>query len=326
MTTSLAARIRTCLSCILLFGAADAVLAQGFPNRPMRIVVPYPPGGGLDTTARIFSVKLAELLKQNVIIDNRAGAGGTLGTEHVTKSAPDGYTLLLAGRGPIAAAPLVYPKLAYSPTKDLAPVTRVVTFPYILVIHPSVPAKNAGDLIAIARANPGKLNMASGGAGGGQHIAGELFNILARTKMTHVPYKGTGPATVDLMGGHADLGFLDPAVLPHVKAGRLRAIGVSSKDRYVAQPDIPTIAESGLPGYEWSTWYALFGPADTPADVLAYLNKTVGHALNDSAVREKLLAAGLVPGPGSAAELSQNVRQDVEMLTRIVKETNVKPN
>jgi tripartite-type tricarboxylate transporter receptor subunit TctC len=302
---------------------APGAAAQNYPARPVRIVVPYAPGGGLDVTARIVAPKLSELLRQNVIVDNRPGAGGTVGTEQVTKSPADGYTLVLAGRGPIAAAPLTYPNLAYSPTRDLVTVTRAVTFPYILVVHPLVPARNARELIALAKARPGELNMASGGAGGGQHIAGELFNSLAHIKMTHIPYKGTGPATIDLMGGHADLGFLDPAVLPHVQSGKLRALGVSSKKRYEPHPEIPPINESGLPGYDWDTWYALFAPAGTPANVIARINEAMGQALAHPDVRQKLLAAGLVAAHSSPEELRRSVEQDTKMLARLIKEANI---
>ena len=303
---------------------ASGAAAQNFPTRAVRIVVPYSPGGGLDVTARIVAPKLSELLRQNVIVDNRPGAGGTLGTEQVTKSPGDGYTLLLAGRGPIAAAPFTYPNLPYSPAKDIATVTRAVTFPYILVVHPLVPARNARELIALAKARPGELNMASGGAGGGQHIAGELFNSLAHTKMTHIPYKGTGPATIDLMGGHADLGFLDPAVLPQVQAGKLRALGVSSKKRYEPHPEIAPIHESGLPGYDWDTWYALFAPAGTPANVVARINEAMGQALASPDVRQKLLAAGLVAAHSSPEDLRRSVEQDTKMLARLIKEANIK--
>jgi tripartite-type tricarboxylate transporter receptor subunit TctC len=302
---------------------APGAEAQNYPVRPVRIVVPYAPGGGLDVTARIFAPKLSELLRQNVIVDNRPGAGGTLGTEQVTKSPGDGYTLLLAGRGPIAAAPFTYPNLAYSPTRDLVTVTRAVNFPYILVVHPLVPARNARELIALAKARPGVLNMASGGAGGGQHIAGELFNSLAHTRMTHIPYKGTGPATIDLMGGHADLGFLDPAVLPQVQAGKLRALGVSSKKRYEPHPEIPPINESGLPGYDWETWYALFAPAGTPANVVERINEAMGQALAHPDVRQKLLAAGLVAAHSSPEDLRRSVGQDTKMLARLIKEANI---
>ena len=314
------------LVCTLALGAQADAAAQSYPVRPVRIVVPYPPGGGLDVTARILAPKLAELLRQNVIVDNRPGAGGTLGTDQVAKSPPDGYTLLMAGRGPIAAAPLVYPKLSYAPAQDIAPVTRAVNFPYILVAHPLVPARNAKELIALARSSPGKLNMASGGAGGGQHIAGELFNLMAHTRMTHIPYKGTGPATIDLMGGHADLGFLDPAVLPHVLAGKLRALGVSSKRRYEPHPEIAPIHESGLPGYDWDTWYSLFAPGGTPAELIARINKTVGQALQQSDVKQKLLAAGLVAAPSEPEDLRRAIDQDMKMLARVIQEAKITPN
>jgi tripartite-type tricarboxylate transporter receptor subunit TctC len=325
MTSSCNRLQRLLLSAALVCAAATAA-GQSYPVRPVRIVVPYPPGGGLDVTARIVAPKLSELLRQNVIVDNRPGAGGTLGADQVAKSPPDGYTLLLAGRGPIAAAPLVHTNLPYAPSKDLATVTRAVNFPYILVAHPLVPARNAGELIALAKASPGKLNMASGGAGGGQHIAGELFNIMARTRMTHIPYKGTGPATIDLMGGHADLGFLDPAVLPHVKAGKLRALGVSSKKRFEPNPDIPPIHESGLPGYDWDTWYALFAPGGTAASLVAQINDAMGQALTHPEVRQKLLSAGLMAAPSTPEDLRRAVEQDTKMLARLIKEANIQPN
>lgn len=322
MTRTLGAPFSMVL-CALAIWIPPQAAAQNYPVRPVRIVVPYSPGGGLDLTARILAPKLSALLHQSVIVDNRPGAGGTVGTEQVVKSAADGYTLLLAGRGPIVAAPLTYPNLPYAPGKDLAPVTRAVGFPYILVVHPLVPARNAKELIAIAKASPGKLNMASGGAGGGQHIAGELFNAMAHTKMTHIPYKGTGPATIDLMGGHADLGFLDPAVLPQVKAGKLRALGVSSKKRYEPHPEIPPIHESGLPGYDWDTWYALFAPAGTPANVIAHVNGAMRQALADPEIRGKLLAAGLVAAHSTPEELRQSTEQDTKMLARLVREANI---
>jgi len=310
----------------LFLSVTLAAPAQTYPARTVRIVVPYAPGGGLDVTARILAPKLSELLQQNVIVDNRPGAGGTVGSDQAAKSPADGYSLLLAGRGPIAAAPLMYPNLAYSPAKDLAPVSRAVSFPYILVAHPLVPARNAGELIALAKRSPGMLNMANGDAGGGQHIAGALFNLMAGTTMTHIPYKGTGPATVDLMGGHADVGFLDPAVLPLVKSGKLRALGVSSKKRFEPQPDIPPISETGLPGYDWDTWYALFAPAHTPAPVVALLHKTMETALTQPEVRQKLIGAGLVPAPSTPEELRAAVEQDHRMLTRVVREANIKLN
>ena len=293
-------------------------------SKPVRIVVPFPAGGGVDLTARTVGQKLAEYLGQQVVIDNRAGAAGTIGAEHVAKSAPDGYTLLVAGPGSVAVAPLLFPKLGYNPLKDLAPITMLVTMPYIIVAHPSVPAKNAAELIALARGNPGKLNMASGGAGTGQHLAGEFFNVLAGIKMIHIPYKGTAPAIADIMGGHADLTFSDPSVLPQLQAGRLKVLGVSGLKRYPPLPDVPTVNESGLPGYDTLNWYPMMAPAGTPRDLIARLNTEAVKALNAADVRDKLFAQGLLAAPMSPEELGQFIRTDYERWARVVKAANVK--
>ena len=313
----------------LLIAAATVVYAlaagaQGYPAKPVRIVVPFPAGGGVDLTARTVGQKLTEYLGQQVVIDNRAGAAGTIGAEHVAKSAPDGYTLLVAGPGSVAVAPLLFPKLGYNPLKDLAPITMLVTMPYIIVAHPSVPAKNAAELIALAKANPGKLNMASGGAGTGQHLAGELFNVLAGIRMIHIPYKGTAPAIADIMGGHADLTFSDPSVLPQVQAGRLRALGVSGTKRYPALPGVPTVNESGLPGFDALNWYPMMAPAGTPKELITRLNTEAIRALNAPDVRDKLLAQGLIPTPMSPEQLGQFIRDDYERWARVIKAANVK--
>jgi len=300
--------------------------AQAYPAKPVRLVVPYPPGGGVDITARIIGQKLAEFLVQPVVIDNRAGATGTIGADHVAKAAPDGYTLLVGGRGPIAAAPLMNPHLPYVPSRDLTPVSNLVTFPYIVVAHLSVPANNARELIALARSRAGQLNMASGGAGSGQHIAGELFNLMANTRMTHVPYKGTAPAINDIMGGHADVGFLDPAVVPQVKAGRLKALGVSSEQRYEPLPSVPPINESGLPGYISVTWYGLMAPSGTPRATIVRLNADVARALAQPDIKEKLLAQGLIAAPGTPEQLAINIREDYERLVKVIKATGIQLN
>lgn len=313
---------------IAVLGVASAVSAgaQTYPAKPVRIVVPFPAGGGVDLTARTVGQKLTDYLGQQVVVDNRAGAAGTIGAEHVAKSAPDGYTLLVAGPGSVAVAPLLFPKLGYNPLKDLAPVTMLVTMPYIIVAHPSVPAKNAGELIKLAKANPGKLNMASGGAGTGQHLAGELFNVMAGIRMIHIPYKGTAPAIADIMGGHADLTFSDPSVLPQLHAGRLNVIGVTSKKRYPPLPNVPTVDESGLPGFDALNWYPLMAPAGTPRDLIARLNAEAIKALNAADVREKLMAQGLIPTPMTPEELGQFIRDDYERWARVVKAANVKLN
>src|SRR3954469_2443024 len=273
----------------LLAGVASISSAQQFPSKTIRIVVPYPAGGGVDLAGRAIAQPLAASLNVSVIVDNRAGAGGTIGTDHVAKSAPDGYTLLVSGRGPLVAAALTNPNLPYVTARDIAPVGNLVISPYILAAHPAVPARNARELIELANAQPGRLNFVSGGAGGGQHIAGEEFNLLARTRMTHVPYKGTAQAITDLIGGHADLGFLDPAVLPQILSGRLKALGVSGTTRYRPLQDVPTIAESGLPGFVSITWYALFAPAATPREIIARLNGETVRALAQTEMKAKLL-------------------------------------
>ena len=303
---------------------ALAAGAQNYPTKPVRIVVPFPAGGGVDLTARTVGQKLTDYLGQQVVIDNRAGAAGTIGAEHVAKSAPDGYTLLVAGPGSVAVAPLLFPKLGYNPLKDLAPITMLVTMPYIIVAHPSLPAKIAAELIALAKANPGKLNMASGGAGTGQHLAGEFFNVLAGIKMIHIPYKGTAPAIADIMGGHADLTFSDPSVLPQLQAGRLKVLGVSGTKRYPPLPNVPTVNESGLPGFDALNWYPLMAPAGTPRDLVMKLNTEAIKALNSPDVRDKLMAQGLIPAPMSPEQLGQFIREDYERWARVIKAANVK--
>ena len=287
-------------------------------------MVPFPAGGGVDTTARIVGQKLAHQFSQTVTIDNRPGAAGAIGADHVAKSAPDGYTVLVAGPGSISVATLVFSRLPYLPSRDLTPVSMLVTMPYILVTHPSLPVRTARELIALARANPGKLNMASGGAGTGQHLAGEQFKLMSKINMLHIPYKGTAPAIADLMGGHADLTFSDPSVLPQLATGKLKAIGVSGKVRYEPLPAVPVIADSGLPGYDAINWYPMMAPAATPKDVIAKLNAEVIKALNDSSVRERLMAQGLIPSGGSPEQLGAFIREDTERWRPVIAATGVR--
>ena len=315
---------RICAATLLLNAALSA--AQTYPAKPLRIVVPYPAGGGVDITGRAIAQKLAEALGQSVIVDNRPGATGTVGTDYVAKAAPDGYTLLVAGRGPIAAAHLMNPPPPYVSARDLAPISNLVSWPYILVAHPLVPARNAQELIAIAKAKPGVLNMVSGGAGSGQHIAGELFNMLAGTRMTHIPYKGTAPAITDLMGGHADLGFLDPAVLPQILSGRLKALGVSGDTVYPPLPAVPPISQTGLPAFVTLTWYGLFTSAGTPREIINRLNAETVRALAQPDVKAKLLTQGLIATSSTPEHLAADIRADNERLTELVKATGIQLN
>ena len=303
---------------------AGTTFAQSFPSKPIRIVVPFPPGGGVDLTARTVGQKMAERVGQSVVIENRPGAAGTIGAEFVARGVPDGHLLLVAGPGSVAVAPLLFPKLGYDPLRDLAPVTMLVTMPFIVVAHPSIPVRNARELIAWAKANPGRVNMASGGAGTGQHLAGELFNLMAGIKAVHVPYKGTAPAIADIIGGHADLTFSDPSVLPLVKAGKLKVIGVSGTGRYQALPDAPVIAETGLPGFDALNWYPMMAPGGTLKEIVARLNSEAIRALSAPEVREKLLAQGLIPTPMTPEQLGQFIRTDLDRWSKVVKTANIR--
>ena len=314
------------LICVALMLNAWPTFAQSYPAKTIRIVVPYPAGGGVDIAGRAIAQQLAAALGVSVIVDNRPGAGGTIGTEHVAKSAPDGYTLLVSGRGPLAAAPLTNPNLPYVTSRDIASVSNLVTSPYLLSAHPSVPAANARELIALAKAQPGRLNVVSGGAGGGQHIAAEEFNLLAHTRMTHVAYKGTAPAITDLIGGHADLGFLDAAALPQILSGRLKALGVSGTTRYEPLPNVPTIAESGLPGFVSITWYALLAPAGTPRETIARLNAETVRALAQPDMKAKLLTQGLIATSSTPEKLAADIKADQERLAKLVKATGIQLN
>jgi len=314
------------LICVALMLNAWPTFAQSYPAKTIRIVVPYPAGGGVDIAGRAIAQQLAANFGVSVIVDNRPGAGGTIGTEHVAKSAPDGYTLLVSGRGPLAAAPLTNPNLPYVTARDIAAVSNLVTAPYLLSAHPSVPAANARELIALAKAQPGRLNVVSGGAGGGQHIAAEEFNLLAHTRMTHVAYKGTAPAITDLIGGHADLGFLDAAALPQILSGRLKALGVSGTARYEPLPNVPTIAESGLPGFVSITWYALFAPAGTPREVIARLNAETLRALAQPDMKAKLLTQGSIATSSTPEKLAADIKADQERLAKLVKATGIQLN
>jgi len=309
----------------LLFASAGAS-AQSYPNKPIRLVVPYPAGGPLDIMARAIGQKLTEAWKQPVVVDNRAGAGGNIGADFVAKSAPDGYTLLMGAVATHAINPSLYSKIPYDPVKDFAPVALVAQVPNILVVNPALPAKTVQELIDLARAKPGYLNFASGSTGSTGHLAGELFNTMAGVKMVHIPYKGAAPATADLLGGQVQLMFDNLAsALPNVKAGKLRALAVTTLARSPAMPDLPTIAESGLPGFDLTTWFGILVPAGTPPEIVARLNAEIVRALNAKDMRERLEKMGAEPPANNTPEhFAAFIRAEAAKYAKVVKESGAK--
>lgn len=297
---------------LLAFPAVAAEPAATYPNKPIRIVVPFPPGGSTDFLARAIGQRFTETWGQQVVIDNRSGAGGIVGTEIVANAAPDGYNLLMNAIGH-AANPALYKKLPYDALRDFSPIILVADVPTILAAHPQTGASTVKELIAVARSKPGKLNCAAGGVGASSHLAAELFRSAAKIDWANIQYKGGGPAFLDLIGGKVDVMF-SPASssLGQVKAGRIRALGVTSPKRVALIPDVPTIAESGLPGFEFQAWYGLVTPAKVPKEIVAKLHKEVDELLKNAKFREMLTARGVVPLGGSSAEFGEFMRNEVK--------------
>ena len=304
---------------------AAAAAAQPYPSRPVRIVVPFAPGGAVDLVARTIAPRLNETLGQPVIVDNRSGAGGTIGTDIVAKARPDGHTLLVASMG-VAVNAVLYPKLPYDTLKDLAPVTTLGEQPNIVVVHPSVAAKSMGDLLALARAKPGQVTYGSGGVGSNSHLATVLLVQMARVDLLHVPYKGLGPAVAELVGGQVNLVVSNVSTaLPHVKSGRLRLLAVTSAKRFPLLSDTPTASESGVPGYESSGWYGMWSTAGTPAAVLARLHKQTVAILESAAVKDQFAAQGLQAIPVSPEAFGKRVREEIRKWGPVVKASGAKP-
>ncbi len=300
-------------------------LAQAYPHRPIRLVVACPPGGATDVFARIVQGRFSEALGQNIVIDNRAGAGGMIGADLVAKAPPDGYTLLIGNIAALAMNVGVYSKMPYDPVKDLAPVLRTVDVSYALVVHPSVPAKTVQEFIAYAKANPGKLSYGSAGSGSAPHLATELLKQRAGIDIVHVPYKGGGPMVTDLLGGQIQVGIGDQAnLMPQVKAGKLRVLAVGSPRRSPNYPDVPTIAESGLPGFEAGAWQGLAAPAGTPPDVVKRLNETLVKVMQMPDVRERLLGAGLEPVGGSPEDFAQFIKSEIAKWSKVAKDVGAR--
>jgi tripartite-type tricarboxylate transporter receptor subunit TctC len=303
----------------------QAAAAQAFPTKPIRIVVTYPPGGGADLMARLVAPKMAEVLGQPVVVENKGGASGQIGAQEVARSAPDGYTLMLDAFNH-AVNPSLYASLPYDGTRAFAPVSILVLFPNVLVVNNAFPAKDVKSLVAMAKAKPGSIAFASSGNGSAQHLAGELFRQRAGVDITHVPYKGGGPALNDVIGGQVPMYFANMASgLPHVKGGRLRALAITGAQRSGALPDAPTMAEAGVPGYEVYEWNGIFAPAGTPQPVVAKLAEAVHHALQDGAVRERIASLGGEIADYNPARSADFVRAQAELWGRIVREGGIKP-
>ena len=299
--------------------------ADAYPAKPVRFVVAFPPGGGTDIIARAIAQKLAERIAQQVVVDNRPGAGGNIGTDIVAKSAPDGYTMLMGSAGPLAINASLFGKMPFDPIKDLAPVTLAASTPNVLVVHPSLRAATVKELIALAKARSGEINFASSGHGTPAHLAGELFNSMAGVKMVHVPYKGAAPALADLLGGQVQLMFSTmPPALPHVKDGKLRALAVTSAKRSPAAPDIPTLDEIALPGFEANTWHGVVVPAGTPATIVARLNREIVAILHLPDVVERFSSQGAEALGSTPEEFAAYIRSETLKWAKVVRDSGAK--
>jgi tripartite-type tricarboxylate transporter receptor subunit TctC len=317
-------RALLCLGVPIVPGLASAQGAQNFPNRPIRLVVASAAGGILDTVGRIVATGIAASTGQNVVVENRAGAGGILGTEVVAKAAPDGYTLAKVATSH-AINPGLYPKMPYDTVKDLTPVSQTVNLTNMLVVHPSVSASTVQELIALARARPRSLTFGSAGNGQSNHLSGEIFKLMAGIDMIHVPYKGSAPALVDVVAGNTSMMFVDIlSAMPHVRSGRLKALGVTGFRRSTAAPDIPTIAEQGLPQFNGSTWLGLVAPAGTPADIVARLSAETARALNAPETRERLLAQGVEPVGSTPAQFAAHLDSEMQRYAAAIKASGAK--
>ncbi len=304
---------------------ANAQSAASYPRKPIRLVVPFTPGGSTDILARAIGQKLSEAWGQSVVVDNVPGAGGAIGADKVAKAPADGYTLLMGHIGTLAVNPSLYPNLPYDPVKSFTPVAWVARVPNVLVVHPSVPAKNVKELVALAKAKPGQMNYGSGGNGSAANLATEYFKLQTGTSLLHIPYRGTAPAVTDLVGGQTQVLFTGaPAVISQIKSGQLRALAVSSPKRMDALPDLPTVAESGYPGFEADQWYGVVAPAGTPADVIAKLNTQINLALNSAELKTPLNAEGAIATPDTPANFGKLIATEIARWKPVISGGRVK--
>lgn len=306
-------------------GMSTSAVGQTYPNKPIRIIVPFPAGGNADILARILGQKMVESLGQQIIVDNRAGAAGIIGAQAAARSAPDGYTLFMGTTGTQTTNPAVYTKLPYDPLKDFAPVSNFAGSPYVLVVHPSLPARNLKELVALAKSRPGALHYASFGAGSSAHLTGVLLQTMAKIDIVHVAYKGGPPALADLVGGHVEMMFnLLPGVLPHVKAAKLRPIAVAAERRTKAIMEMPTFAEAGIADFQSDSWYGILVPAGTPRDIIAKLNAEILRVLALPDVKQRLAIEGAEPMGDTPERFAEQIKKDLARWTKVASEVKVK--
>jgi tripartite-type tricarboxylate transporter receptor subunit TctC len=320
-------RISRCRIVLAMLAAAcmQPLLAQDYPEKTIRLIVPYTPGGTADMLARTLGQKMATGLGQQIIIDNRPGAGGNIGADLVAKAAADGYTILMGTVATHAINPILYANMPYDAAKDFAPIVLLATLPNLLVVNPSIPAKNVKELIALAKSKPGELAFASAGNGTSQHLSGELFKKMTGVDMIHIPYKGSAPALTDLVGGQVQLMFDNiPSSLPQVRGGKLRALAVTGPRRSPVLPDLPTLAEAGLPGFSITSWFALYAPAGTPAKILLRLNKEAGKAITSKELRQQWMDQGIEPAGGTSDQLAEFRRIEAPKWEKIVRESGAR--
>ena len=298
--------------------------AQSYPAAPVRIIVPFPAGGGVDSAGRLVAQKLSEHLGKSFVVENRGGANGMIGSEVVAKAPKDGYTLMVNGAN-FVTSPSLYKKATYDAIRDFDPISLIALGPNVLVVHPSLPVKSVTELIALAKAKPGEIGFAGSGSGSTPHLAGELFNTLAGVKMVHIPYRGSGPAMIGVLGGEAMTMFL-PAINagPHIKTGRLRALAVTSRERLAAMPNLPTVAEAGLKGYESSQWYGLWAPAGTSVEILNFLNGQVAKIMHAADVRQRLIDDGLIPIGGTREQFSAHVKSEIAKWASVIRQSGAR--
>jgi len=309
---------------LLLLFVLEAAVADVYPSKPVKLILPFPPGGGTDILGRLIGEQLSARLGQPVVQENRGGAGGNLGAEAVARAAPDGYTLLLAAPT-LAISPALYPKLAYDPLKDLAPIALVATVPNVMITHPSVPARTLQEFIALAKRRPGELNFGSGGAGTSNHLGGELFNMVAGVKLEHVPYKGVNLAMQDVLAGNVQLVFIGiPAAAPHIRAGKLRALAVVAPRRSSALPDVPTAAEAGLPGFEVTTWYGVLAPAGTPRAIIERLNTELARIMLAPELQPRLADMATDPRAGTPEEFGAYLREETAKWGKVIRDAGIR--